>query len=92
MPLMIVQQKVKDYRAWKKIFNAAYAIRKASGERSCKIFRNTEDPNEITLLLEWDDIQNAMKYSQSKLFKEAEKKAGAITEPILYLPEDGLDT
>ncbi len=90
MPLIIVRQKVKDYQSWKRIFDAAYALRRASGEQSCRIFRNTEDPNEITLLLEWDNIQNAVKYSQNQLFREAERKAGVITEPVLYLPEEGV--
>lgn len=89
MAMMIVHQKVEDYKQWKGVFDAAYVLRKASGERSCRIFRNTADPNEITLLVEWDNIQNAAKYSQSKIFKEAMKKAGAVTEPVLYLSEDG---
>lgn len=91
MPLMIVRQKVEDYKKWKRFFDAAFALRKASGERSCKIFRNTDDPNELTLLFDWDDIRNAVKYSQNKLFKEASKKSGVLMKPIVYIPEEGLD-
>lgn len=89
MAWMVVRQKVEDFQKWKQIFDSAAILRKASGERSCQIFRNTEDLNEIILLLEWNDIRNAVKYSQNKLFKEAEKKAGVVTEPILYLPDEG---
>jgi len=92
MAQMIVRQKVEDFKKWKKVFDSVYALRKAGGEKSFKIFRNTEEPNEITILFEWNNIQDAVKYSQSPLFKEAEKKAGVLSEPFLYLPEEGVES
>lgn len=89
MAFIIVRQKVEDYQKWKRVFAAAAVLRKASGEKSCKVFRSSEDLNEVIVLSQWDDLRNAVKYSQNKLFKEAAEKAGILTKPVLYLPEEG---
>lgn len=85
---IIVHQKVKNFQTWKTIFNASEGLRRASGERSCKIFRSTEDPNEITLLVEWEDIRKLAKFSQNEQFQAAAKMAGVLTKPILFLSEE----
>ncbi len=89
MAFIIVRQKVEDYQKWKRIFDLAAGLRKASGEKSCKIFRSSNDLNEVIVLSEWDDLRNAVKYSQNKLFKEAAEKAGILTKPVIYMPEEG---
>lgn len=90
MAFVLVRHKVKDYPKWKQIFDAALFLRQSSGEKSCKIFRNSDDPNEVVVLTEWDDIHNAVKYSQNKLFRQAAEVAGIVTKPVVYVPEEGL--
>ena len=89
MAYIVVRQKVADYQKWKRIFDASAGLRKAGGEKSCKIFRSSDDLNEVIVLSEWDDLRNAVKYSQNKLFKEAAEKAGILTKPVIYMPEEG---
>lgn len=90
MAYIVVRQKVEDYQKWKRIFDTAAGLRKASGEKSCKIFRSSSDLNEVIVLSEWDDLRNAVKYSQNRLFKEAAEKAGILTKPVIYMPEEGV--
>lgn len=92
MAFLIIRQKVKDYQQWKRAFSSAAALRKASGEKGCHIFRSPEDVNEVAILMEWDDIRNAVKYSQNKLFKETAQTAGILTQPVVYLPEEGVES
>ena len=92
MAFLIVRQKVEDYRKWKRVFDTAATLRRASGEKSCKIFRSSDDLNEVIVLSQWDDLRNAVKYSQNKLFKEALQKAGIINKPVIYMPEEGFGT
>lgn len=88
MPQIIVHQKVKNFQAWKAIFDASEGLRRTNGEQSCKVFRSTENPNEITLLMEWEDIRKLVQYSQNEQFQAAAKKAGVLTKPVLFLGED----
>ena len=89
MAYIAVRQKVADYQKWKRIFDMTVGLRKASGEKSCKVFRSSDDFNEVIVLSEWDDLRNAIKYSQNKLFKEAAEKAGILANPVIYMPEEG---
>lgn len=89
MAFVIARQKVKDYQKWKRVFDSTLVLRKTSGEKSCRVFRSSDDLNEVIVLSEWDDLRNAVKYSQNKLFKEAAQEAGILARPVIYMPEEG---
>jgi hypothetical protein len=44
---------VRDYGAWKKVFDSDPAGRAASGARSVRVFRDTEDQNSVAVLLDF---------------------------------------
>jgi len=90
MPQIIVEQKVEHYEKWKEAFDKLVDVRKTCGEKSCTIFRNIENANELTLLFEWDDIRNVLKYAQDPRVKAAMGEAGTLIDPVLYLPEGAL--
>jgi hypothetical protein len=45
---------VRDYEAWKKVFDSDPAGRAASGARSVRVFRDTDDQNSVAVLLDFD--------------------------------------
>jgi hypothetical protein len=45
---------VRDYEAWKKVFDTDPAGRAASGARSVRVFRDAEDQNSVAVLLDFD--------------------------------------
>ena len=45
---------VRDYEAWKKVFDTDPAGRAASGARSVRVFRDVEDQNSVAVLLDVD--------------------------------------
>lgn len=45
---------VRDYEAWKKIFDTDPAGRAASGAQSVRVFRDTADQNSVAVLLDFD--------------------------------------
>ena len=49
-----VSYPLRDYEAWKKVFDADPAGRAASGARSVRVFCDTEDQNSVTVLLDFD--------------------------------------
>jgi heme-degrading monooxygenase HmoA len=45
---------VRDYEAFKNVFDSDPAGRAASGARSVRLFRDTEDQNSVAVLLDFD--------------------------------------
>ena len=50
---------VRDYGAWKKVFDSDPAGRAASGARSIRVFRDTDDQNSVAGLLDFDTKEAA---------------------------------
>lgn len=84
MPFMLVRHKVADYAKWKPVYDEHAATRKASGSKGAHLFRNADNPNEIVLLFEWDDLIKARKFSQSEDLIKTMQKAGVIDRPDIH--------
>jgi hypothetical protein len=50
---------VQDYEAFKKVFDTDPVGRAASGARLVRVFRDTEDQNGVTVLLDFDAKDSA---------------------------------
>ena len=86
MSHMLVQHKVEDFAKWKTAFDSALDMRQASGEKSAQVFQDADDANSLTVLFEWDSLENARQYAQSPDLKAAMEKAGVTGPPnISYL-------
>jgi quinol monooxygenase YgiN len=83
MASMMVQHQVKDFAAWKKVFDSAIDMRKSSGELSAQVYRDSTDPNKITTINKWDSLANAQKFAHSPDLKAAMEKAGVVGAPIV---------
>jgi quinol monooxygenase YgiN len=81
---VIVQQEAKDYAQWKEVFEEYARVRKEAGSQGSRIFRNETDPNDITVLHEWDDITKARTFFQSNYLQRIFEKAGITCEPQIY--------
>ncbi len=84
MTHMIVRHKVKDYKKWKQAVHNHSDMRKAGGERSFRVFRSAQAPNDLTILCEWENLAKAREFIQSKELREAMKQAGVIGKPQIY--------
>jgi hypothetical protein len=91
MPYMLVRHEVKDYDQWKLVFDEHSAMRKSAGSKGGIVFRNADDPNEVTILFKWDSIENAIKFSKADDLRETMMKAGVISHPdVSFLNEDDI--
>lgn len=88
MAHLLVHHKVEDYNKWKLVFDGHSAFRSQSGSKGGKVFRSTNNPNEVFILLEWDNLENAMKFSQADNLKEVMKNAGVVDIPEIYFVEE----
>ncbi len=88
MAYILARHKVKDYAAWKNGFDSAISIRRAGGEKTWQIFHPAGDPNNLTMLFEWDSLDNAHAYFASPDLRHAMEAAGVIGEPeVSWLEE-----
>ena len=84
MASMLIQHQVKDYAAWKKVFDSSIDLRKSNGEISAQVYRDVSDPNQLTVINRWDSMTNAQKFALSPELKAAMEKAGVEGPPSIY--------
>ncbi|MDW7732808.1 MAG: hypothetical protein SCH66_10325 [Methanolobus sp.] len=85
MVYMLVKHKVKDFSKWKPGFDEFGSKRKEKGSKGGMLFRTVEDPNDVTILLEWDNPENARKFSESKELKEKMEELGVIGKSDIFI-------
>ncbi len=88
MPYLIVRHKVQDYARWKPIFDEHAATRKAAGSKGGQLLRNSNDPNELVVILEWDDLEKARQFVQSHDMREIMQRAGIVDQPDMYFLDE----
>lgn len=88
MANILVHYKVEDYNKWKPIYDGNASFRSQMGAKSGKVFHSVDNPNEIFIFFEWDNIENAKKFSQSDNLREAMMNAGVIGMPNIHFLEE----
>ena len=88
MAYMFVRTSVKDYEAWKPVFDSGIDMRRKSGEKSYQVLRQGDGSNELVVLSRWDSLDDARRFAASPELKEAMQRAGVIGKPeTLFLEE-----
>jgi quinol monooxygenase YgiN len=85
MAYILVHTKVKDYRSWRSVFDELSGMRRAHGEKSFQVFQSAQNPNDLTILFEWESAEKAKQYMQSDELKKSRERAGAIGEPEVHV-------
>jgi hypothetical protein len=88
MVYVSVRETVKDYKNWRPFFDNDAARRKAGGATGAnQIYRDVEKPNDIALVLEWDNKQNAQKFVADPGLREVMEKSGVIGMPSVTIQD-----
>jgi quinol monooxygenase YgiN len=81
-----VRHTVADYAQWRVVFDNHEPTRRSFGATGTKqVYRDLEDPNSITMVLEWDSAENAHRFLQDPSLKEAMQAGGVISAPEGHL-------
>ena len=88
MPYLLVRHRVEDVTRWKPIFDAHGATRQAAGSRGGQLWRSADDPNELVILFEWDDLERARQFAESDDLRETMQRAGVADQPDIYFLEE----
>ncbi len=88
MIYLLVHHEVADYSTWKTVFDSSLDWRTKQGERNCRIFRGVQNPNELTLMCEWESFERAQAFIGSGELKTRMASAGVKGAPrVDYLTE-----
>jgi len=85
MEHVLIIHSVKDYEAWKKVFDNAASIRKEAGEQSYQVLRYENDANKIVHFSKWESIAKAKAFFESPRLAEIRKQAGVEAPEFIYL-------
>lgn len=87
MVYLLIKHKVKDYSKWKPGFDEYGSTRKEKGSKGGMLLRISEDPNDVVVLLEWDNIENARRFTQSEGLKNKMEELGVIGKTDIFFLE-----
>jgi quinol monooxygenase YgiN len=84
MASILIQHTVKDYAVWKKAFDSHAGLRTSGGELSVKIYRDSSNPNNLTVINQWKSLESAQKFAGSPELKAAMEESGVTGTPQVY--------
>jgi hypothetical protein len=80
---MTIHFKVKDFNAWQTSYNGNEKNRTTAGIRKSKVFRSTDDPNDVLLLQDVADVSKARTWYGSSEMKAVLEKSGVVGSPSI---------
>ncbi len=87
MTLAIIHHKVRDFAAWKSVFDDHKSVQVAAGMTNGRVFQGAENPNEVTILFDVADIARAKEFASSAELKTAMEGAGVVSAPSFHYLE-----
>jgi hypothetical protein len=81
---MLVRHKVKDFGAWKAGYVAHASKRDEAGLTEQYLLRSVDDPNEVVMLFEAQDIARARAFAESADLRETMQKVGVVDKPDIH--------
>ena len=75
---------VADYDKWRLGFDANESSRKSAGSTGVnQFYRDVENPNNVTLVPEWDEASNAQAFLNDPHTKASMDEAGVTGRPMV---------
>lgn len=70
MAHLFIRAKVESYAKWRPVFDGDAETRKEAGATGdVQVFRSGDDPWEILVLMEWDELERARQFVASGAIK-----------------------
>ena len=80
---LTVHFKVKDFNAWQTSYNGNERDRTSAGITKSKVFRSTDNPNDVLLLQNAADVSKARTWYSSSEMKSVMEKSGIVGSPSI---------
>jgi hypothetical protein len=87
MGTLIVSHRVKDYSTWRPVFDRHARAQKSAGLTNPRVFRSSDDKNEVVILFDTDNTKKAKDFIASPDLTATMAEAGVMDSPTFYLLE-----
>ena len=88
MTYVLVNHKVEDYDKWMTVFNDTSDMLKAQGAKVSSVFRSADDPNQVVVLTQFENLERVKSFVESDELRTAMQKAGVKGNPeIIFIEE-----
>ena len=84
MAFMFTRARVTDFNTWKPAYDAHQPARSNAGLTEKYLLRNADDPNEIFILFEAQDLDRAKTFAASADLRERMQESGVVGKPDIY--------
>ena len=81
--ILIVRHTVRDYAAWKPVFDEDENRRTQYGLRNHIIYHTAEDPNDLTIEFQIESRERAEELLRDPALAEAMERSGVIGKPLV---------
>src|SRR5579872_5984956 len=81
MVTLVVHHRVRDYDAWKPVFDEHESTRRGHGEIEHRVYRDIRDPNRVIVHNDFPSEEAARGFLEDPSLREAMSRAGVEGEP-----------
>jgi hypothetical protein len=81
MALLIEQHKVRDYPGWRPFFDAHKSSQTGAGLTNPRVYRKTDDPNDVVILFDVSDVAKARAWVGGADLKNAMQMPASSARP-----------
>lgn len=86
----LIRQTVEDYGKWRVFFDQRADTRREAGVRSAQVLRSAENPNDVAIILQWEDKDRATQFLGSDHLRNLRGQGGVIGEPqVTFFQDEG---
>lgn len=83
-----VRHMVTDYDTWRQHYDAFQDTEEAKPIKSGTVFRSVDDPLDVTVVHEFDNITDAKALLESPALRAAMEAAGVQGAPLIWFTEE----
>jgi hypothetical protein len=87
MTLLVVNHRVRDFAAWKPVFDEHQAVRTKHGATRHWLYQDADEPNDVTVATEFPTREQAQAFVDDPSLAEAMGKAGVEGPPHIHFRE-----
>ncbi|MCX6258555.1 MAG: cyclase [Bacteroidia bacterium] len=87
MVTMYARHTVADFNKWKNVFEETRPLLKKSSSTAAHVFNNHANPNDVLVITEWNNKEQAMKFGESPELKSAMERSGVTSAPEMTFAE-----
>ena len=88
MATIVVLHRVRDYGAWREVYDGFADFQRSSGVVEKSVHRAKDDPNNVLVLHRFNTMGDAESFLASSELREAMQRAGVEGEPRIEFYED----